>query len=196
MTPREKKAFIQTIYLELIQLHSTFLIIQQNNVSAEAWKYMRGKLFVLGANIKVLRTRLFIRALQAASKDLEDKLLHKDTFFQYKIQDLKSLGEMVAGPIAIITFSACVEPSFLRRVIYLIDTSNGQFSLLGGFFEGELVDTKELLCIKEIPDRPILHTQLVYSLMSKSNELIEALEYSSNVLALILVKSSNYEQIG
>ncbi|EMR09524.1 hypothetical protein PNEG_02110 [Pneumocystis murina B123] len=195
ITPKEKKAFIQTIYLELIKLHPTFLLIQQNNVSAEAWKYIRRKLYGLGANIKVLRIRLFIRALQAAFKDLESKSLNKDASLQSKIEDLKALKEMVVGPIAIITFSSCIEPSFLKRVIYLIDTSNGQFLLLCGFFEGKFVNTKELLYIKEIPDRSVLHTQLIYSLMFKSNELIQTLEYSSEVLTLILLKNNNYKHI-
>ncbi|KTW26989.1 hypothetical protein T552_02480 [Pneumocystis carinii B80] len=194
ITPREKKAFIQAIYHELIQLHPTFLLIQQNNVSSEAWKYMRRKLHGLGANIKVLKIRLFGRALQAVSEDLEGKSSNKDDSLQSKIQDLRALRKMIAGPIAIITFSARVEPSFLKRVIYLIDTSNGQFFLLGGFFEGKLVNTKELLHIKEIPDLSVLHMQLIYSLMHHSNQLIQTLEYSSEALTLILLKN-NYKHI-
>ncbi|KAG4302952.1 hypothetical protein PCK1_000895 [Pneumocystis canis] len=185
-SPKDKKAFLQNMYFKFIQSHLTFLLVQQKNVSSKNWEYMREQLHILGASIKVLRTRLFALALQTAYNEIKDKRQDKNTSLKLNIDSLRILEKLLVGPIAVITLKDPVEPPCLKRVIDLIEKSNNQFQLLGGLFENEMADEKTLSIIKMLPDRSTLYTQLIYSLTTTSNELVQALEYSQGLLPTIL----------
>ncbi|KAG5518456.1 hypothetical protein PMAC_002851 [Pneumocystis sp. 'macacae'] len=185
IAPKEKKAFIYSIYLTLIQSHLTFLFVKQNNINSKGWRRIRKQLYTVNANIKVIRNSLFIRALQTIRNDI-NKYQNKNISHQLKINALELLEMLFSGPTAIITLADRAEPSCLKYIIDLINKSNGQLQLLGGLFENELADVETLLGIKELPDRSILHMQLVCSLIARSNELLQVLQYPSEKLTLML----------
>ncbi|KAG4306306.1 hypothetical protein PORY_000294 [Pneumocystis oryctolagi] len=193
ITPRNKKAFLHSNYLSLIQSHSTFLLVQQNGINSKGWRFIRKQLRELNTNIKFLRSRLFIRALQTAGNDIKEHQ-NECVSLQSKASALKALEKLLIGPTAIITLPNHTEPSCLRQIINLINKNSKQLQILGGLFENELVDTKALSIIKTLPSRSALHAQLVYSLTAMSNEFSQALEYSGEILALIFNSKTHNQQ--
>ncbi|CCJ30369.1 unnamed protein product [Pneumocystis jirovecii] len=185
ITPKEKKNFIYSTYLRIIQSHLTFLLVKQNNINSKSWRRLRKQLHTVNAKIKVIRNHLFIRALQTIRTDTNE-YRDKSIPLELKINALEVLETLFSGPTAIITLADRAEPSSLKYIIDLINKSNNQLQLLGGLFENELADTEMLLSIKALPDRSILHTQLICSLIAGSNKLLQILQYPSKTLALTL----------
>ncbi len=128
----------------------------------------KGVAFVKFDRLTVKDANALRRALRAEGVSYK---VGKKTLIKRVLSDLGVKGDLpsLEGEIAVAASSDALAPA---RVVYEFQKSHGEMiSLVGGIFEGDYKDQKDMVSLATIPSREVLLSQIAYLLKSPMQRL-------------------------
>lgn len=149
------------------------VFVGYQGLSANETAEVRGQLRDVGAEMMVVRNRLF-----------------RITLDEIGIPELK---ELVDGPTAVITGEDPVQAA--KAVDEAMDIAP-EISVLGGYAEGELLDSENVEKLAELPDRDTLLSQVLSGISAPAQQFVNCINGSMRRLASVLqqVKEKKEEE--
>lgn len=147
--PRAKKAELISSYGEALSKAKSAVYVKFKGLSVADTSSLRGQLFGEKTNYTVVKKTLWKRATDAAG--------------------IKGTAPETAEELAVIYGEDLLTPA---RLSYEFQkTHKDTFTILGGIFDGEFKNQKEMLSIATIPPREVLLSQLAFLLKSPMQKL-------------------------
>ena len=155
---------------ELIQnLNSTFtnaavvVVTKQVGMTVSESNDLRSKMRLAGGKYQVTKNRL-------------TKLALKDTKFE-------CITDLFSGPTAIAISS---DPVTAPKVIIDFTKENDKISVIGGGFEGKLLDSSQIKNLASLPSLDELRSKIIGLISSPAQKIASVLQAPANKVAQIL----------
>jgi len=147
--PRAKKAELIASYTDAVKGAKSAVYVKFKGLSVAETSKLRGQLFSEKTHYTVVKKTLWKRATDAVGIKGETPVTGEELAVVY--------GEDLLTP---------------ARLSYEFSkTHKDTFAILGGIFDGEFKNQKEMLSIATIPPREVLLSQLAYLLKSPMTKL-------------------------
>ncbi len=149
------------------------VFVEYQGLSANESAEVRGQLKEDGAEMMVVRNRLFNIALE-----------------EIGIPELK---ELVEGPTAVVTGSDPVQAA--KAIDEAVDVAP-EMSVLGGYAEGEVLSPEGVKKLAELPDRETLLGQVLAGISAPAQQFVNCINGSMKRVASVLqqVKEKKEEE--
>lgn len=155
---RQEKQFLLDEIQEGIQNSEAFVLASYGALLANQANDFRRKLRDAGATMKVVRKRVFLKAAEAAGiEDIDQGALE--------------------GSIAVV-FATGDSVNATKAVYSFADDSADAVKVLGGYFDGQMLDASQVDALSKLPGRDEMRAQflgLLEAPMSQTLAVMEAL---------------------
>ncbi len=146
---KAKKAELIESYTDALKNSKTAVYVKFKGLPVGETMQLRDSLFGENLHYTVVKKTLWTRATQAVG--------------------IRGEAPLVGEEMAVVWGADLLAPA---RIAYEFQKSHkDQFGILGGIFDGEYKDAKEMLAIATIPPREVLLSQLAYLLKSPMQRL-------------------------
>lgn len=147
--PRAKKAELIASYTDALKGANSAVYVKFKGLSVAETSKLRGQLFAENTHYTVVKKTLWSRATDAVG--------------------IKGDAPAIGEELAVIYGEDLLTPA---RVSYEFSkTHKDTFAILGGIFDGEFKNQKEMMSIATIPPREVLLSQIAYLLKSPMQKL-------------------------
>ena len=176
--PNDKKIKKVEEYKKIFDSNNFFISLNPSGTTVSMISDFRKEIVKIDATYKVIKNSL---ALIAA------KELNNDNF-----------NELISGPTSILATNA--DPMLLTKLVYKYKNEIGlNFLVKNGYFEGAIVDEKQLNEISKLPSKEELISKLLMLISSPINRLVFSLKYPiyqfTNTLKAIKSKAEESKAI-
>ncbi len=146
---REKKAELIASYTDAVKGAKSAVYVKFKGLSVTETSTLRGQLFSEKTHYTVVKKTLWKRATDAVG--------------------IKGEAPVTGEELAVVYGEDLLAPA--RMSYEFSKTHKDTFTILGGIFDGEFKNQKEMLSIATIPPREVLLSQLAYLLKSPMTKL-------------------------
>lgn len=157
----EKQLLLDEIK-EQIENHSSFVIMQYSSITANKANDLRTSIAKLGGNVEIVRKRVLIKAAEAAGITLDLAQLPGH------------IGLVFAGNDPIET---------TKTVAQFSDANEKKIKLVGGRFEGQLYDGKDMEKLSKLPGKNEMRAQLLATFVAAPQSVLSVM---NNVIASVV----------
>jgi large subunit ribosomal protein L10 len=158
----EKQEMVST-FRQVFQSSAIVVVTHYTGMTVGEMTDLRGRMRKAGANFKVTKNRLTRIAL-------------KDTDFQ-------SLADLFTGPTGI-AFSA--DPVAAAKVAVNYAKDNEKLVILGGAFNGQLLDVKGVTTLAELPSLDELRAKLVGMIQTPATRIAGIMQAPAGQVARVI----------
>lgn len=162
---RERKEELVEQYAELLERTNGFIVIHYSGMSVNAIADLRGKIREADGQYLVTKNTLFRRALEQQGWQLSDELL--------------------TGPIAV-AFGMENFPGVAKTVLDYIKDYQDRMQVKGGMMTGEVIDSKKVETISELPSMEEMRAQLAGLVVQPATGLVSILNSATGELVNVL----------
>ena len=162
---KEKKQKIVADLKDKISKHKAIVFISITGLKVKDFFELRKKLKIVDANLTVSKKTLIEKAFKESNIDF-DKNSHKEEL------------AFVFG------FKDEVSPA---KAVYQFSKENEKLKILGGFLEGKIKESEEMIVLAQLPAKDELLAKLVGSIASPVSSFVRVLQ--GNIKGLVTVLS-------
>lgn len=137
---REEKQLLLNQVKDQIEEHKSFVIMRYFGLNANLTANFRRQITSLGGELEVVKKRILVKAAQEAGIELSIKAL------------TGHIGVVLAGKDAV---------QITKAVYKLKKEADKSVDILGGFFEGQLYNAKDMEAISNLPGKDEMRAQLL-----------------------------------
>ena len=160
---RTEKAEVVSSFRQVFQDSAIVVVTHYTGMTVGEMTDLRGRMRKAGANFKVTKNRLTRIALE-------------DTNF-------KSLADLFTGPTGI-AFSA--DPVAAAKVAVNYAKDNQKLVILGGAYNGQLLDVKGITTLAELPSLDELRAKLVGMIMTPATRIAGIMQAPAGQVARVI----------
>ena len=157
--PNDKKIKKVEEYKKMFDSNDFFISLNPTGTTVSMISDFRKEIVKIDATYKVIKNSLAL----IAAKELNNE----------------NFDELIDGPTSILATNA--DPMLLTKLVYKFKNEIGlNISVKNGYFEGGIVDEKQLNEISKLPSKEELISKLLMLLLSPINRLVFSLKYPIN----------------
>jgi large subunit ribosomal protein L10 len=174
-TKEQKKKIVEDLK-EKIEKQKIIIFVNFTGLRVKDLSELRARLKLIDAVFKVSKKTLLCLALKEYDKELAEKI------------------SQMKGQLATV-FGFDKEP-LVAKTLYQFSLENSNLKILGGYFEGEFRESKEIIFLAKLPTREELLAQLIRGISAPIVGLVNVLEGNLRNLIYILSQIKPKEQTG
>ena len=157
--PNDKKIKKVEEYKKMFDSNDFFISLNPTGTTVSMISDFRKEIVKIDATYKVIKNSLAL----IAAKELNNE----------------NFDELIDGPTSILATNS--DPMLLTKLVYKFKNDIGlNISVKNGYFEGVIVDEKQLNEISKLPSKEELISKLLMLLLSPINRLVFSLKYPIN----------------
>ena len=164
---KEQKQKVLDDLKEKIAKQKAMLLVGITGLKVKDIADLRRKLKVADGNLKVAKKTLIERALKQNKLDFDKKDYQEELALVFSFKD-----EILPA-----------------KTVYDFSETNPELKILGGFFEGEFLESEKVIELAKLPTKEQLLARLVGSISAPMSNLVSVLEANIKGLITVLAKA-------
>jgi len=164
---KEQKQKVLDDLKEKIAKQKAMVLVGITGLKVKDIADLRRKLKVADGNLKVAKKTLIERALKQNKLDFDKKDYQEELALVFSFKD-----EILPA-----------------KTVYDFSETNPELKILGGFFEGEFLESEKVIELAKLPTKEQLLARLVGSISAPMSNLVSVLEANIKGLITVLAKA-------
>lgn len=167
LTKDQKQKVVEEL-IERIERQKAMVFFDFTGIRVKDMSQLRKTMKAEGSEIKVAKKSLLSLALKKAGLEIDIKKLKGEIALAFGFED-----ELVPA-----------------KILYQFSLSNPNLKILGGFFEGKVMDEKEIFALAQLPSKKEILEKVMQSMFSPIFNLVYSLQYNLKglIYTLTLIK--------
>jgi len=161
---REKKEQIVQDYLKRLEKSKSVILTNFSGLKTKNLLKLKDQLSEKGINLKVVKNRLLLLALQDQGIEIPTEILDQPLALAFSSQDE-------------------IEPA---KIIWQFSQENENLEILGGIFDKKFVEAEKIKVLAMLPSREELYARLVGSINAPKFRLLNVLNQNQRNFIYIL----------
>lgn len=137
-----------------------------NGLTMQENEVLRGKIFTSGAELRVVRNRVALKALSALNLEVERDTMRGNVAIAW------------GNAEAAISVAKVVDESPLKK--------KGKLDVRGGVLEGNVLNAADAAALANVPDRPTLQAMLLGAISGPARSLVTVLNGNQSAIARVI----------